>query len=325
MFGKNAVAFVFLLFLMTKAVVVLGQEEEVFTDSVSFIGFLGSQGEIPGLEFRLVDNSGKEFLDTSSTRSSEIWATHDFETALLLKDSLWILNHVYKIQFLVYGEPNSFTAAQEHVANLLRNGDIEVKTASNLNGKDYISLASKERYSPLFTGRFAYLDNFKAFTILLILSFFLLFAFGMALFMLIYKAQKNRKEKLLLLYDEQVIEPLSEILFEKSLEELELLSDEELYKSFPAKQLQKPLYVQVLVKRILTLNKKVKGDFKLKLKALYRRLKLDKISIMKLQSSQWDAVGMGLVEINEMDLKEALREVKQLVNSPNFQIPFISS
>lgn len=64
----------------------------------------------------------------------------------------------------------------------------------------------------------------------------------------------------------------------------------------------------------------MKGDFKEKLKALYRKLELDKLSINSLESSRWDKVTMGLVQINEMDLSEALPKVKVHANSSNFQV-----
>jgi hypothetical protein len=174
----------------------------------------------------------------------------------------------------------------------------------------------------LLSGTSAYFVDIKIFAFVLIISLFFIFAFGMILFMIIFKSRRNRKEILLLAYDEQIVGPLSEILFERSLEELVSLRDGKLYQSFPFKQLKKPIYRQVLVERILALNKKMKGDFKLKLKALYKRLKLDTVTIEKLKSSKWDIVVAGLVEVNEMDLTEALREVKKHVNSPNFHIRF---
>ncbi len=64
----------------------------------------------------------------------------------------------------------------------------------------------------------------------------------------------------------------------------------------------------------------MKGEFKEKLKALYRKLDLDKRSIDSLKSNRWDKVTMGLVQINEMDLVEALPRVKYHANSSNFQV-----
>ncbi|MEB2780067.1 HEAT repeat domain-containing protein [Algoriphagus sp. C2-6-M1] len=318
---KNAVALVFLLFLVIRTVEVLGQEEQELTDSVSFVDFLISQGEIPGLQFRLIDTGSGIISDSLLNVIHGTGLIADFATALTLKDSLLLSQAISsEVQFLIFEEPNTYVATQEYVSNLLRNGDLIAETTDNSNGKDLISLASRERYAPLLKGTYAYFGDFKIFAVTIIISSFFIFAFSMILFMLIFKARRNRKEILQRTYDEQVVGPLSEILFEKTLEELESLSDEDLYRNFPAKQLKKPLYVQVLVERILALNKTMKGDFKLKLKALYRRLQLDKVSIKKLHSSKWDKVVIGLVEVNEMDLHESLQEVRKLVNSPNFYI-----
>lgn len=318
---KNAVALVFLLFLMIRTELVLGQEEQVLTDSTSFVEFLKSQGKIPGLNFRLVDSSTQLALDSTVTNSFTYRAIADYTTAIDLKNRLLQSDSITaEIQFLIYEEPNTFDAAQEYVSILLRNGDLEPVTVDNSSSRDLVSLASKERYSPLPSGAYTYFRDFKVFSVILIITLFFAFAFSMILFMLIFKARRNRKEILLVTYDEEIVAPLSEILFEKSLEELEALSDEELYRNFPAKQLKKPIYRKVLIERIIALNKNMKGDFKLKLKALYKRLELDKVTISKLNSPKWHNVVTGLVEVNEMDLIEALREVKKHVNSPNFHI-----
>ncbi len=316
---RNTALFVFLLLIISNASVVFGQEEEVFPDSTSFSNFLINQGEIPGLQFRLVDSEDNILLDSSSIQQH---FKTNFSRALIVKDSLAIgnTNNPY-LQYLIFSEVSSFQAVQEYVSILLVNGEIKTAEKEIPNGKDLISLATRQRYSPLLTETyFSYMGDFKMFVVVLTISIFFLFAFFMILFMMIFKVRRNRNEKLKALYDEQIVGPLSEILFEKSLEELESLSEEELDQNFPDKQLKKAVYVQVLVERILALNKKMKGDFKLKLKALYKRLKLDQVSIKKLKSSKWDTVVSGLVEINEMDLTEALGEVKKHVNSSNFYI-----
>mgnify|MGYP003654274241 FL=1 len=321
MFSKSAFTFVFLLLFLAKSEVVFGQKEQVFEDSTAFIDFLKNQGDIPGLKYQLIDSSGTVFSDSTTDSVYQPKLVSDYGKAIDLRDSVFKTDSVfYAIQFVVYNDPNTLEATQEYVSNLLRNGDIELKSSDNSYRSDLISLASRYRYSPLISGAFSFIGDFKLFVVTLTITLFIVFAFGMILFMLFLKARSNRKEKLLVQYDEQIVGPLTEILFENSLEELEHLSDEELEKSFPAKQLKKPLYVDVLVERILALNKKMKGDFKLKLKALYKRLQLDKVSIEKLHSYKWDKVVMGLVEINEMDLTEAEQAVKKLVNSPNFQI-----
>lgn len=318
---KNAVAYVFLFFLIVRTGAALGQEEKVFNDSISFVNFLKSQGEIPGVSYRLLDSSQVANLDTAGLGGLPVDLNTRFDSTLLLKNTLLASDSSdLKIQFLIYNDPNTFEATQEYVSNLLRNGDIEPVSSDFSSGKDLISLASRVRYTPKFYGANAYFGDLKMFAISIIIATFCIFSFSMILFMIIFKARRNRREMLLQTHDEEVVIPLSEILFEKTLEEIESLTNEELHLYFPEKQLKKPLYRQVLVERILALNKKMKGDFKLKLKALYKRLGLDKATVEKLNSSKWDKVVTGLVEVNEMDLTETLKVVRNLINSPNFHI-----
>jgi hypothetical protein len=142
---KNAVTLVFLLFLMIKTGFALGQEDQVLADSTSFVDFLKSQGEIPGLQFRLIDSSNEIVVDTVGKRSTSLGLMSDFTAAFDLKNMLLLSDSIAsEIQFLIYEEPNTFGAAQEYVSNLLRNGDLEPVTTDNSNGRDVISLASRD-------------------------------------------------------------------------------------------------------------------------------------------------------------------------------------
>ncbi|MCE7056027.1 HEAT repeat domain-containing protein [Algoriphagus sp. AGSA1] len=317
---KNAATLVFLFFLLVTAKVYC-QQEVVFTDSVSFAEFLTNQGEIPGLQFGLSDPGMENSSGNAGENTSSYAFFTDFSAVLGSMDSLLLSGNKHpEVEFFIYNEPATFEATLEYVSILIGNGDLQLKTENGSTRKDLISLASKEHYSPMFNGLRAYFSDFKIFVVSVAILLFLVVASGMIVFMIIYKTRRNRKEALLAIYDEQVVNPLTEILFTKSLEELESISEEELNDSFPAKLRKKSIYNQVLIERIIALNKKMKGDFKLKLKALYKRLALDKVTLNKLNSKQWDTVVTGLVEINEMDLNDALREVKKHVNSPNFYI-----
>ncbi|WP_439487365.1 HEAT repeat domain-containing protein [Algoriphagus sp.] len=318
---KNAVTLVFLFFLLIKTAKVYSQKEVTFADSTSFAEFLTNQGEIPGLKFRLSNPGIDNSVGNSSENTSSYVTFTDFSAVLRGVDSLMLSDAKSpQIEFFIYNDPASFEATLEYVSNLIGSGDLQIERVDEPTGKDLISLASKVHYSPMFKGVRAYFSDFKIFVVTVTILLFFAVALGMIVFMIIYKTRRNRKEALLIIYDEQVVSPLSEILFDKSLEELVSISDEELNESFPAKLRKKPIYNQVLIERIIALNKKMKGDFKLKLKALYKRLALDKVTMSKLNSKQWDTVVTGLVEINEMDLNEALSEVKKHVNSPNFYI-----
>lgn len=121
-------------------------------------------------------------------------------------------------------------------------------------------------------------------------------------------------------YEPMIAEALTAILFEKEIDEIKGLSEAEVQAIFPADLLSRPLFQSVLIEKIIGLNKKMKGDFKDKLKALYQKLGLDKVSMANLHGKRWDKVATGLVQINEMDLIEALPEVKKHANSSNFHV-----
>jgi len=73
------------------------------------------------------------------------------------------------------------------------------------------------------------------------------------------------------------------------------MSDEDLESYFPSQFRGKQLYNEVLIENITSLNKKTKAEFKGKLKAMYRRLGLDKISEAKVKRKKWDFIVSGLV------------------------------
>jgi hypothetical protein len=156
--------------------------------------------------------------------------------------------------------------------------------------------------------------------IALILLVFFLIAGGMIFFMILFKSRRNRREQLRIDFEKEISGPLSQVLFNLSLEEIKKLPNEEMKVYFPAHRLSNKLFKEVLIENIISLNKKMKGDFKDKLKALFKRLGLYKISESKVKSKKWDAIVSGLIQINEMDLEEFLPLVKKHLNSPNFHI-----
>ncbi len=307
----------------------IGQQNQPdLTDSVAFHDFLIKQNEVPGLSVRFIlENKiltdsipaaslfGFTELTSGGLVSSAFSQLNQFTK---LRDTLKLLNP--KWEFLIFSQPSSLTASQEYVANLLRNGDIQIVGQSNLSSNDLILLASKLPYKPLAQYKFQVISDYKLFVVTVIIVFFFVMALLMILFMLVFKAKKNKREQLTKDYEFLIVGPLTNLLFEKELDEIKKLSDAEINDIFPATLLSKALFQHVLIDKIIGLNKKMKGDFKNKLKALYQRLELNKVSLGNLKSKQWDRVATGLVQINEMDLIEALSEVKKFTNSPNFYV-----
>lgn len=138
--------------------------------------------------------------------------------------------------------------------------------------------------------------------------------------MIFIKARKKEKEILTKRFKDLTYEPLSNLLFEKSLEEIMEYSKQDLEQFLPTNYLSRPLFKTVLIQEIISLNKNMKGDFKLKLKLIYRKLDLHQFTLARLKSKRWDEVATGIVEINEMDLTEALPEMERLVSNKNFYI-----
>ena len=68
----------------------------------------------------------------------------------------------------------------------------------------------------------------------------------------------------------------------------------------------------------------MKGEFKGKLKALYGRTGLVKVTQQKLNSKKWHKIAEALVEVNEMDLAELLQEVKRYSDSSNYHLRSLS-
>ncbi|MHA7131405.1 HEAT repeat domain-containing protein [Algoriphagus namhaensis] len=304
--------------------ITFAQEQYVFESDEQFIEFLIDQGEINGLRSFVVFDPTTEipedvapFLDTANGEiRSKIFSSYDSTQAILR--GLNLENVVESVRFIVYTDTTDLATAQDFVINLL-NSELLFPSVQN-QGKDLVRLASRSQYQPLFTEGFGYFTSFKVFLITLIITLFFVMAVSMISFMLIYKSSRNKREKQRKSYEAQISQPLSEILFEKELGEIQNLSPEDLEHFFPTPLRRRQLYREVLIEQIIRLNKKLKGDFKAKLKALYAVLNLDKTTQKLLSRRKWDSKVSALVQINEMDLAQFLPQVKKLVNSPNFYI-----
>lgn len=318
---------VFLLFSVPE--VIHAQDELIPEDSIGFRDFLILQKEVPGLSYRfflpeksisdsLAADSLYLFYKTDSGFVSALFA--DFARIEELEKPLVQDSLKYRLHYVVFSEPTSLNGTHEYLANLVRNGDYLIKFEEVGPSEDLVSLASKSPYSPLQKIKLRFFSDYQLFGVTVIIFFFFFVALFMIVFMLVMKVRKNKRENLLKEYDRIIIDPLTSLLFEKELNEIQEMDLKEIHSFFPQALLAKPLYKDVLIDRIIGLNKKMKGEFKEKLKALYKKLGLDKISTGSLHDKKWDRVTMGLVQINEMDLTEALPEVKKFTDSSNFHI-----
>lgn len=298
------------------------------SDSTKFQEFVIKQKEIQGLSIRFLLQKN---LISDSIPADSILKFTELTPGVLTSESITQLDLLPKLldtlkifnpswEFLVLTQPTTFNATQEYVANLLRNRDIQIVGSESGSGKDLVLLASNFQYVPFFKYKLPFITDFKLLLVSVIIIFFLVSAISMILFMLVFKAKRNREEQLKKDYEPIIADAISSLLFEKDLEELNQMSDVEIQLIFPEGFLSKSLFQSVLIEKIIGLNKKMKGDFKLKLKALYKRFGLDKLTISDLNSKRWDKVASALGQLNEMDLFEWAPEVKKFTNSPNFHV-----
>ncbi|MBN3519128.1 hypothetical protein JYB62_03860 [Algoriphagus lutimaris] len=330
--GKRSTLVYFIVVLFT---INLGesfaQDSLPYRDSTSFFKFLEQQEEIPALvyRFKLELKEGSEALLADSTfqfsqldNSTWISKTYPNFSSWYAAGAEYLASDPPLLQpeFLVYEEVSDYQATLDYVSNLLRNQDIFIPESSLEVGDELVMLANLVPYEPMVKYRFHFFSDYKLVIVVSLIVFFLIMAIGMILFMVVIKTRHSKIEALKEKYEAQIIGPLSEVLFEKSEEEINLMTDADIYAIFPEKDFKKKLFKEVLIDKIISLNKKMKGDFKDKLKSLYKKFKLDTISYNNLKSKRWDVVTRGLVEINEMDVVEALPVVRDLTNASNFYI-----
>ncbi|EAZ82851.1 ligand-binding sensor domain-containing protein [Algoriphagus machipongonensis] len=320
----------FVWFIIGFEVNSFGQDSLPYSDSTSFFQFLKLQDNIPSLKFRYKLNPNSdtsEILGDSTLNFTEDgngnWTSAAFENysnwyqageEYLERDSAQLTP-----DFLIYEEPSNLEATQDYVDNLWRNKDIFIPEEDLEIGNSLVLLANEIPYKPIID-QFRFFTDYKLVIVISLIGIFLVLATVMILFMIIIKTQQSNRETRISAFENQIIGPLSELLFEKSIEEIEQMSTEEIYQIFPEKDFKRKLFKQALIVKIISLNKKMKGEFKEKLKALYKKFGLDVVSINKLKSRQWAEVTKGLVQTNEMDLIEALPLIKNLTNSSNFYI-----
>ncbi|GAA0877071.1 hypothetical protein GCM10009119_00390 [Algoriphagus jejuensis] len=296
---------------------------------MEFRDFLILQKEVTGLGYRffipeaqlpdsLHVDSLFQFSQTVSGFESRYFV--DFTKAKELENTLINKGVSYRLDYIVLSEVVSTSAAQEYLVDLVRDADYPIKRGELKPTEDFVSLASQTPYSPTKQFKLKFLSDYRLFVVTVMIIFFFLVASIMIVSMLSMKAGKNKRENLQKEYGKRIIAPLTSLLFEKELHEIQEMELEEIHSFFPKNLLARPMYQHVLIDNIIGLNKKMKGDFKEKLKALYKKLGLDKISIKTLHHKKWDRATMALVQINEMDLVEALPEVKKFTNSTNFHV-----
>lgn len=226
------------------------------------------------------------------------------------------------IKYYIFNLEADREAVDAYLSNLIRNEIFIPGTSGVLEDSsgDLIILGSKVPFKPFYKLKIKLLQDIKVIILVAILILFLVSSILLVMTMIFIKARNKEREILTKRFKDLTYEPLSNLLFEKTLEEITAYSKSDLEQFLPANYLSKPLFKTVLIQEIISLNKNMKGDFKLKLKLIYRKLDLQKFTLARLKSGRWDEVTTGIVESNEMDLIEALPEIEKLVASTNFYV-----
>ncbi len=317
------------LLLLLSPIRLAAQVQLIPADSVGLIDFLMLQEEVPGMSYRFKVPPGQDsrvVLDLPNLSFAETdsgFYSKSFENWTWLPD---LENEIKQLQMeadldiLIFSNPSNLEACRTYLASIIRNGDYDPVLETKKPKTDLVALAYRDPYEPFQKFKLLFISDYKLFIVTSIILFFFLTSTGLALFMVVLKIQKSQRDSLIQKYDQELLEPLTSIPFEKELDEIQQMSIQELHEYFPKALLQKSLYQEVLADRIIALNKKMKGDFKLKLKTLYVKLGLDKMTIKLLKEKRWDKITLGLVQVNEMDIVEALPMVKSLTNHGNFQV-----
>lgn len=297
-----------------------------FQDSTALIDEIKLQETIPSLSYRFEFLSRKpsQFLSDSTyswSQTDSSYISKPFTNGKKI-DSLFqsLPADSVDLRFFVFEERSDVSGVASYLETLHNTGDFILSEDQQRPEKDLVLMASRNHYEPLDEYKNKLLADKGLFSVTLINLLFIFLSICMIIFMVIFKRKRNQKEDNIKAFENEIIEPLTTILFEKSLDEIKEMTPETIASIYPKQIFQKRLFKKVLIDKIIGLNKKMKGDFKDKLKVLYKKFGLVEITKGNLKHRNWDNVVSGLVQVNEMDLRDLLPLVKEHSNSSNFHV-----
>lgn len=321
-------AFLFLHQLLFSLPFGISQAQIPHQDWAKVDSLLLTGQEIPGLEFVIVADS--LFLQADSTiaqfhqdiASPGKWYSDTLgsyvEAKALEQHFPANMRERARIGFVLFQKETNPAALLEYFDNLVRNELLS--SGMTGDGGELLLLANRTAFKPFHQIRLRILSDFKMIVLIFSLVLFFLASVFLVVFMFFVKSKKRRTEVMTQRFKNLCYEPLSNLLFEYELDELKGFSAQRIWEFFPNAQAGNNLFKDVMIQEIISLNKNMKGDFKSKLKLIYRKLNLVAHSFKKLESSKWDVVTTGLVEINEMDVLEAAPIVQKFTHHENFHI-----
>lgn len=307
-------------------------QDSSFTDS-GLQSVLENVDEVPGLEFIIYFRTQNDSTDLTLLNLSQHADSVNFwfsDTILLYNDAKELnadLSHLNQgsgsINYLLYKREVSESGVVDYLDNLIRNelfDPTSILNRSSVNEGALVLLGTNTPFRPFYKMKVKILSDVKMLLLLACLGVFLIASLIMVSVMFIIKSKKRRKEVLTLRFKNLCYGPISDLLFDDDEERLNHLNKKDLDALFPKGHLNNYLFKDVMIQEIISLNKNMKGNFKARLKLIYRKLELDKHSIKKLSSKRWDTITAGMVEINEMDVIEAAPIVGKFTSHENFYI-----
>ncbi|MBW3466739.1 hypothetical protein EGN73_02765 [Arthrospiribacter ruber] len=317
-----------LLFFMTS---LSAQEDEIVEfNSIPIEEVMLKGRELPGVRFlytvTIPSQSDLSGYALSKSGRGNIWTSDTLNfylDALAIKDTVQNTFELEgEIQSLLFDEKIDRDGLQAYFDNLVRNElyILEAEEEAEERIGELVVLGNKIPFKPYYKLKIQVLTDIRMIILITFLSFFVLAAIILVVVIFVIKTKKRNRDVLVRRFKDLCYEPLSNFLFEHSLEEIQQMDKYGIVEKLPKNLMHKPLFKDVMIQEIISLNKNMKGEFKQKLKLIYRKLELDKHTLQKLEAKRWDIITTGIVEINEMDVVEAEGKVMKFVNHQNFYI-----
>ncbi|WP_200978542.1 hypothetical protein [Echinicola sp. 20G] len=278
-------------------------------DSLATTTFLKQVGQIESMTFKVSANE----VSTEEFR--------DFNLALNYRDSLISagINDVV-LNYFIFEEEKEFEGVKEYVSLIKLNDLFIPESKINAAREDILIAANKLDFKAYYTLRSRIFNDIKFMILMGILTLFII-TFLVLLFFLTFVRSKNRnKANQIKLYQSIVGDPISNLLFSYELQEIQTMTYGEVKAIFNTEYFEVDLFKDTLIKEIIYVNKNLKGDFKDKLKEIYLILQLDSFSKKKLKSKNWEDQASGIVELHEMNIKDAVPQLGPLLQSKVFLV-----
>ncbi|WP_215225690.1 hypothetical protein [Echinicola shivajiensis] len=293
------------------------------SDSVATISFLNGVDKVESMYFKLKikDDQVSPNISPQSAQLKQILSKvyYDFERATFTRDSLinaGISNT--DIQYYIFDDVKEFKEVIDYISIVKKNELYIPKTEKAQTNEELIIAASRIPFKPFYKLKYRIFNDAKFIILLGILGLFLITFLVLLFFLTIVRSKNAKQKKLIKEYKLLCQAPISSLLFEYSYTEIESMTFDRLSDEFGKTNFSKALFKDTLIKEIVNVNKNLKGEFKDKLRAIYTILELDKFSLSKLKSRNWDEQSSGIVELFEMNIGYTVDEIEKLIYSKNF-------